>query len=195
MTSVSWRSPTADALVGFVRALGGLYAGPNRQLPTGAGYSVLLLLHVASAVVGFGAICVTGLQASRAARGPAGPKAAAVRRYFRPGTNWVARAIYGVPVFGFALLASSGGKFDSSDTFVVTGLVLWLVAAVTAEVVVWPGERRIQAAVTRDWSDHEDGTIRPTDPALAKQCVRVASAAGLLAAVFLASVVVMFARP
>lgn len=195
MSHVSWMSPTVVAPGGFVRVLGELASGPSRQVPTGAGYSILLLLHVASAVVGFGAICVTGLQASRARRGPAGPKAAAVQRYFRPGTNWVARAIYGVPVFGFALLAASGGKFDASDTFVVAGLLLWFVAAMTAEWLVWPGERRIQQTVTSDWSDRDEATVRAPDPALVKECARVASASGLLAVVFVVAVVLMFARP
>ncbi len=62
-----------------------------------------------------------------------------MRRYFRPGVNWAGRALYGVPVFGFALVAASDGAFDAGDAFVAVGLVLWLVAAVLAEVVVWPG--------------------------------------------------------
>lgn len=191
MTGVSWTLPTSIVPGGSAAALWELASGTGRQVPTGAGYTVLLLLHVASAVVGFGAICVTGFQAARAARGPGGPKAAAVRRYFRPGTNWVARALYGVPVFGFALLGASGGEFDASDSFVVAGLALWLVAAVVAEVVVWPGERHIQEAVARDWSfaDEESGRH------LERECARVASASALLATVFVVAAVIMFVKP
>ncbi|MHB8594064.1 MAG: hypothetical protein ACYDB3_06980 [Acidimicrobiales bacterium] len=121
--------------------------------PTGVGYSILLLLHVASAVIGFGALVVTGVQARRAMRGPSQSGADGLRRYFRPGVNWAGRALYGVPVLGFALIADSGGAYDAGQQFVVAGLVLWLVSAVVAEAVVWPGERRVQLAVTGGWGD------------------------------------------
>ncbi|HUC38435.1 MAG TPA: hypothetical protein VMR97_15085 [Acidimicrobiales bacterium] len=159
-------------------AAGWLAFGVTRQVPTSAGYTVLLLLHVACAVVGFSAICTTGVQAARARRGPGGAKAQAVRRYFRPGPNWVGRALYGVPVFGFALIAASGGAFDDSDTFVVVGLALWLVAAVTAEVLVWPAERRIQLVVAEQWQSPDAEDDRPVSAAGAAPDIAPASAAG-----------------
>ncbi len=70
-----------------------------------------------------------------------------MHRYFRPGANWAGRTLYGVPVFGFALIRASGHAFGADDGFVVIGLVLWLSAAVLAEVLVWPGERRIQQEI------------------------------------------------
>lgn len=157
--------------------------------PAGAGYSILLLLHVAAAVVGFGAVALTGLQATRAGRGPEQPGAEALRRYFRPGTNWAARSLYAVPVLGIVLVADSGGAWDAGDAWVVVGLVLWLAATVLAEVVVWPGERRIQQAVGDGWGD--PGTAA----ALARDCGRVARASGVVLAVFVAAVVVMAVKP
>src|SRR5665213_1749835 len=99
--------PDDDAVIG--RRLG---VGPRREatmaavtfpaapavvhsVPIGAGFSVLLLLHVACAIVGFGAVAVTGVEARRAGRPPTGPGADGVRRYFSPGVNWAARALYG----------------------------------------------------------------------------------------------------
>jgi hypothetical protein len=166
-------------------------AGPTvvHAVPTGAGYSVLLLLHVACAIVGFGAVAVTGAQARKARRGPTGPGADGVRRYFRPGVNWAARTLYGVPLFGFALVSASNGAFSGGDGFVVAGLGLWSLAAVGAEVVVWPGERRIQAVVSRGWETA--GTDRRFD----LDCRRVSAAAGILSGVFVAAFVVMIAQP
>ncbi len=158
------------------------------SIPTNAGYSVLLLLHVGSAVLGFGAIVVTGIQARWARQGPNGPRAAGVRRYFRPGVNWAARTLYLVPVFGFALLADSGGDFRAGDGFVTAGLLLWLVAALAAEAVVWPGERRIQAVISADWRG-------PGAADCERDCRRVFSASVVLGAVFLAAFVLMIARP
>ena len=124
-----------------------------------------LLVHVGAAVLGFGAMVLTGAQARRAGRGPADPAADGVRRYFRPGVNWAARSLYLVPVFGFALLADSGGAFQAGNGFVVWGLFLWLVAVLTAEMVVWPGERRIQQVVSK-WAD-------PADTATAQNSTRL----------------------
>ena len=88
-------------------------------VPKGAVYSILLLLHVACALVGFGALAMTGVQARRARRGPTGHGAEGVRRFFGPGVNWAARALYGVPVFGFALISTSDGAFSAGDGFVI----------------------------------------------------------------------------
>jgi uncharacterized membrane protein len=157
--------------------------------PEGPAYSVLLLLHVAAALVGFGALAVTGLQAARARRGPGQPGAPGLRRYFRPGVNWAGRSLYLVPVLGFALLADSGGAFDPGDAWVVAGLVLWLAAASVAEAVVWPGERRIQLVVSSRWDDPAAAG------ALARECRRVAAASAVLVAVFVAAVVIMVGKP
>jgi hypothetical protein len=171
-------------------------AGPAvvHAVPMGVGYSVLLLLHVACAVVGFGAVAVTGVQARRARRGPGDPGAEGVRRYFRPGVNWAARALYGVPVFGFGLISASDGAFSSGDGFVVAGLGLWALATVVAEVVLWPGERRIQAVVSSGWVSAgavPSGSGRDFD----LECRRVSAAAGVLSGVFLVAFVVMIAKP
>ena len=172
----------------------GVFPVVVRNVPTGKVYSILLLLHVGCAVVGFGALVVTGFQARRARRGPTGPGAEAVGRYFRPGVNWAARALYGVPGFGFALVSASNGVFSASDGFVVAGLGLWSLATVVAEAVVWPGERRIQAAVAQHWTTTSAPTDTP-DRRFDLDCRRVAVSALVLAGVFLAAVVLMVAQP
>jgi uncharacterized membrane protein len=163
--------------------------GGLRSVPTGALYTSLLLFHVLCAVVGFGTMVVTGVQAARARRGPSASGAEGVRRYFRPGVNWAGRALYGVPVFGFALLAASDGAFEAGDGFVVVGLTMWLLSALLAEAVVWPGERRIQVELTERWG--EAGTA----PALDRDCRRVAAGAAALALLFVAATVIMVGKP
>ena len=167
-----------------------LIVSAAHAVPTSAGYTVLLLAHVASALVGFGAIGLTGAYGAAAAKGPDGPRADAVARYFRPGVNWAGRALYGVPVFGFGLLAASRGAFTSHDAFVVLGLVLWLVAAAGAELVVWPAERRIQVIVTRDW-----GRTPGRSASLARDCRAVVGGSVVLVAVFVAASVTMVGKP
>ena len=67
-------------------------------------------------------------------------------RYFRPGVNWAGRTIYGIPVFGFALLAMSQGAYALRDGWVLGGVALFAGVALLAEGVLWPAERRLQAA-------------------------------------------------
>ena len=170
-------------------------AAVTHSVPTGAVYSILLLLHVATAVVGFGALALTGVQARRARRGPAADSSDGVRRFFRPGINWAARALYGVPVLGFALISASQGAFSAHDGFVVAGLGLWAVATVVAEFVVWPGERRIQEVVSSQWTDGRWAEGTGGDGRFETDCRRVAAAAAVLSAIFLVAVVLMVARP
>jgi uncharacterized membrane protein len=163
---------------------GHLHSDPGA--PTGVAYSLLLIAHVASAVVGFGALAMTGLHASRVTRGPGAKSAESVRRYFQPGVNWVGRALYLVPVIGFGLVADSAGAYDTSDGFVIIGLLIWLVAAALAEFVVWPGERRIQGFLAGGWDETRE---------LERECRRVVRGSLLLGVMFVAAVVVMFAKP
>ena len=164
-------------------------AGVVRSVPTGAVYTILLMLHVLCAVVGFGTMVATGVQAARARRGPGASGADGVRRYFRPGVNWAGRTLYGVPVFGFALIQASQGAFSSGDGFVVVGLLVWLAASLLAEGVLWPGERRIQAELPEGWGD------RAVAPTLDRDCRLVAATAAVLAVLFVTATVFMIGKP
>jgi uncharacterized membrane protein len=118
--------------------------------PSGAAYDVVLLLHVACVVVGMVTIATAAATARRLGRlaGTASPLPEPLRRYFRPGVNWAGRTIYGIPVFGFALLGMSHGAYAITDAWVLSGLLLFVVVALLAEGVLWPAERRLQHAVT-----------------------------------------------
>jgi Predicted integral membrane protein (DUF2269) len=188
----AWRRPAPAATMASVTLPATVIEGTLRSVPTGALYTILLMLHVLCAVVGFGTMVVTGVEAARARRGPSGAGAEGVRRYFRPGVNWAGRTLYGVPVFGFSLIEASDGAFRSGDGFVVVGLMVWLVAAVLAEVVVWPGERRIQVELTKGWGGDSDVALARS---LDRDCRQVAAAAAVLAVLFVAATVIMVGKP
>jgi hypothetical protein len=114
--------------------------------PDGPAFDVVLLLHVGCVVVG---LATTAASATTAARlrgllGSAAPFPDAVVRYFRPGVNWAGRAVFGIPVFGFALLGLSQGAYALHDTWVQTGLAIFVVLAFVTEGSLWPVERRLQ---------------------------------------------------
>lgn len=172
----------------MITGLGALASGATHGHRLGPGFDLLLVAHVACVIVGLGAIVVSGVQAVRALRVAHGtPIPAAVLRYFGPGTNWVGRTLFGVPLFGFALLGASGGSFGLGDDWVMIGLGLWGVAALGAEGLLWPAERRIQRALadprgpaTLDWR---------------RAARRIGAVSGFLVAVLLAATVLMVAQP
>jgi hypothetical protein len=162
-----------------------LAIGSGRHQPTGAGFDLLLLGHVASAIVAFLSIVVSGVEAARLLGRSGAVVPASLVRYYAPGVNWVARAIYGVPIFGFALLADSRGAFDLSDGWVLAGLFVWVGVAAIGECALWPAERRVQQAL-RGPSDER---------CLRRQAVRICVVASGLAAALLGATVVMVAQP
>jgi uncharacterized membrane protein len=93
--------------------------------------------------------------------------------------------VFLVPVFGVALIAMSHGEWSFSDLWVGIGLVLWAAVAMVAELVLWPSERRLQAAV--------DQPSAGTD--LRSACLRLAAVAAVLAVALVAATVVMVAKP
>jgi hypothetical protein len=115
--------------------------------PTGAAFDIVLVFHVICVLVGLGTVVASAVQAGRLRRAGAGPVPPGLRAYFAPGVNWAGRSLYGVPVFGFALLGMSGGFFHLADGWVLWGLVLWVLAVFGAEWALWPAERRIQVAL------------------------------------------------
>ncbi len=117
--------------------------------PDGAAFDIVLLLHVGCVVVGLVTTATAAATATRLRRllGSPLPLPDPLRRYFRPGVNWAGRTIYGIPVFGFALLAMSHGAYSLGQGWVLGGLALFAGVALVGEGVLWPAERRLQAAL------------------------------------------------
>lgn len=175
---------------------------------TSPAFGVLLVGHVAAALVGFGALGATGMQGWRLGRTRDPERVAALRRYFRPGVNWAARCIYLVPLFGVALVATSGGTYRVGDPFVEVGLGLWVVAVLAAELVVWPAERQVQQALAAEPAA-VPGSPVPGSPvagspvsgpvvpgtALARSCRQLAASVPVVVVLFAGAVAVMAARP
>jgi hypothetical protein len=117
--------------------------------PDGAAFDVVLLLHVGCVVVGLATTLASAATASRLQRlvTRASPLSESMARYFAPGVNWAGRVTYGIPIFGFALLAMSQGAYALRDTWVLSGLGIFAVLVLLDEYVLWPSERRLQGAL------------------------------------------------
>jgi hypothetical protein len=166
-------------------------SGVHHQ-PAGAAFDIVLLLHVVCVVVGVVTTVTAAATAARLRRllVTSVPLPEPVRRYFRPGFNWAGRAIWGIPVFGFALLAMSQGAYDLDDGWVMGGLVIFVVVALLAEGVLYPAERRVQVGLGSD----EGGRV--SDGAATGRDATVMVWAGTAALVLLLlGTVLMIAQP
>jgi hypothetical protein len=165
-------------------------SGMHHQ-PDGAAFDLVLLLHVVCVVFGVVTTVTAAATAARLRRllGASVPLPEPVRRYFRPGINWAGRAIWGIPVFGFALLAMSQGAYGLRDGWVMGGLVIFVVVALLSEGVLYPAERRVQAGLGSDQGAVPDAAATGHD---ATVMVRAASAGLVL---LLAGTALMIAQP
>ena len=167
------------------------------QPPQGAAFDVVLLFHVGCVVVGIATVVTATTTAGRLRRalGSATPLPDALRRYFRPGVNWAGRTVYGIPVFGFALLAMSRGAFSLSDGWVLGGLGLFVALALVSEAVLWPAERRVQAALAEGATARASTTPVARSEAAEASAIVMARAGGVVLVLLLAGTVLMIAQP
>jgi hypothetical protein len=122
------------------------------QQPDGPAFDIVLLLHVGCVVVGLVTTAAAAATAARLRRllGSPLPLPETLRRYFRPGVNWAGRTVYGIPVFGFALIAMSQGAYALGDGWVLGGLTIFAALVLVGEGVLWPAEQRLQVALAAD---------------------------------------------
>jgi hypothetical protein len=159
-------------------------AGP----PSGPAYTVVLVGHVGAVLVLLVSLVAGAAAAIRALAAKGGELAPSVRSYFSPGVNWAGRALYLVPVLGVALLGMSGGAYRWDAAWVDWGIGLWVAAAGIAEGVLWPAERRVGRAL----ASAERNCVSP--PAR-RACRTVCAATAAVAALVVAAMVVMVAKP
>jgi hypothetical protein len=123
-------------------------SGVHHQ-PDGPAFDVVLILHVGCVVVSLVALVTSRTTATRL--GPllraSAPFPEAISRYFRPGANWAGRCVYGIPAFGFLLLALSHGAYSLRDGWITAGLAILVGVVFVAEGALWPAERRLQVSL------------------------------------------------
>jgi hypothetical protein len=114
--------------------------GPVVLATSGVAYDTLVALHVLCAVVGFGAVAISGVYGGLARDET---NAAETARYFgsRGLAEWL---VVPVPFFGLAALLVDHRSGDLGDVWVVGGSLLWIAATALLVLVVRPAENRIR---------------------------------------------------
>jgi hypothetical protein len=151
-------------------------------------YDVLLVLHVAAAAGGFGAVAVSGDMARRArcARAPAAEERFV--RFFKPGTNWPSHLVFLIAPLGLALLLG-GDRGALGQPWPWIGLTLWALAVGILSGVGWPAERLAQRSLAADPGDATELV------AFRAACARVELASAAAALAFLAAAALMVWQP
>jgi hypothetical protein len=160
--------------------------------PDGPAFDIVLVVHVGCVVVSLVTLVASLSTAVRLRRllGAAEPFPGAVARYFNPGVNWAGRSVYGIPVFGFVLLALSHGAYSLRDGWVSAGLAILVGMVLLAEGSLWPAERRLQVSLV---------SLRPGGAPAGESVLRDTKAMALSSALALVLLVVgsvlMVAQP
>ncbi len=103
-------------------------------------YRIILLLHIAAAIIGFGGVIAHGAYNARAFRGPAGPG-----RVLLNATQGVAKiaeyAIYAILPLGIVLIAISDDTFSFADPWISASFLVWFALVGASHGAVRPAIR------------------------------------------------------
>jgi hypothetical protein len=160
--------------------------------PDGPAFDLVLILHVGCVVVGLVTL-VASLSTAirlRSLLRRASPFPDALVRYFRPGVNWAGRTVYGIPLFGFLLLALSHRAYGLRQGWVMSGLVIVVAVVVVAEGILWPAERRLQVSLAAPF----DGDS-PVEASIGRDTRAMARSAGVALVLLILGSVLMVAQP
>ena len=158
-----------------------LHSGPpgSDKMPAvrAALFDALVALHVASALIGFGAVAFSGVYGFVAGRVAAGrPGREEAQRYFASSSpaEWL---LLPVPFLGVGALAAHPHGHGVAQLWAGLAAGVWLVAAVTLLAVVRPAERAIRAGMTGSGPLGSAGTAGAVGAAVSRAASRLGWAA------------------
>jgi uncharacterized membrane protein len=110
---------------------------------TSNAYRIVLALHILAAIVGFGAVLLNGVYASKAKARP-GPEGAAIAQAnYEVSFGWAQWFIYAILILGFALVGMSDKAIKFSQTWVWLAVVLYVAIIGIVHGVHRPNVRRL----------------------------------------------------
>jgi hypothetical protein len=121
-----------------------------------AAFAVVLAVHIATALVGFGGVAMTGIYGSWTRRVTNPEDLADVRRYFSR-RDWAGRSLVAVAPSGALALWLDQGPGALGHPWAVAATGCWVAAFGLALRVIWPAERRVRSLFD---------TVGPVEPAV-----------------------------
>jgi uncharacterized membrane protein len=92
------------------------------------GYNVMLLLHVLTAIIGFGGVLLNGLYAREARNRPPAEGLAIMEANTFVSLKVAEKFIWAVPILGFGLAGMSDDVWKMSQTWLAASIVLYLLS-------------------------------------------------------------------
>lgn len=105
-------------------------------------YKLVLVLHILSAIVGFGAVFLNGIYGQQA-RSRRGPEGLAITQANFLVSRIAQFFIYAVFLFGILLVALSDKAWSFSDSWITAAIVLYIIGIGLSHGLLFPNVRRI----------------------------------------------------
>ena len=115
---------------------------------TGSGsgaYKFVLVLHLVTAIVGFGGVTIAGIFGAKAARRGGREGQAIAETTMDVTEHWAEWFVYAVPVFGILLILLSEDVWKFSQAWISLSFLLYLVALGIVHAAHLPNIRRMNA--------------------------------------------------
>ena len=158
-------------------------------------YKTLLVLHIMTAIVGFGAVFLNGVYAAQAKKRQ-GPTGRAVIEANFAVTKVGEKLIYAVPVLGIVLVLVSDEAWSFSDTWIWLSMALYVVGIGVSHAVLIPGAKKIMALMVEIESGPPPaGGPPPQAAAIEALGKRQAAAGGFLNVLLVVLVGLMVFKP
>lgn len=160
------------------------------MLDPSAIYQIVLLLHIAAAIVGFGGVIAHSAYNAKAFGGTAGD-ARVLLRTTQLVTGLAHYAIYGVFALGIALVAVSDGGISFSEAWISASFVVWFMLVGVAHGMVKPTVRSLT-----EKAEGMDPEVKMTDdPEVVGMAKRLALGEGLTQLLLVIALVLMIWQP
>lgn len=153
-------------------------------------YEIVLVLHIAASIVGFGGIIAHSAYNSKAFGGAAGEARVLLSTTQRV-TNLAHYAIYGVFLLGLALVALSDPAISFGAPWISASFVVWFAIVGIAHGMVKPAVRSLLAKA----ESLEPSARMADDPEVLSQAKKLAVGDGLTQLLIVVALVLMVWQP
>ncbi len=118
-------------------------------------YDLVMILHVLSAVIGFGTLMVSGVYSANLQKSKDIFNSKQLKKYFTGKTNYMGNVLFLVPVFG-AILLYMGKWHQLSHPYPWVGIACWTIGALVAGFIIFPQEKLIGVYINKNGQTGED---------------------------------------
>jgi uncharacterized membrane protein len=164
------------------------------------GYKVMLLLHILTAIIGFGGVLLNGLYAREARNRPPAAGLAILEANTFVSLKVAEKFIWAVPILGFGLAGMSDDVWKMRQTWLAASIVLYLLSLAVSYGFLQPRVKQVVALQREVVAAEAAGTL-PTDgppPQVAKMAAlgkQIGASSGVLHLSLVVILILMIWKP